>query len=305
MEDYELASLDDKLHAVKVTCDETLDVDQLRSISGAKLIITPSNALKLSDLCTNPHNPNKAIQYAIDEQLEKVDLSGFYIIDNVMMKKLTTNNNKIKQLQLGPSGFLTDNAIIAISKLEKLEKLDLAFCPKLTKAALTTIVLEHPNLESLDLADSKLTGKEITNIILNLKNPKSLNLSYCNLTRDDILTILSKHTNLESLGIARSGNDKKLCVASEKDEVATAISNLLKLQSLNLNGWSGISEIISNLPISLNKLSLSNDKVRSSEIESALLKQPLDSLDLRGCRNLRQYGAHELKKKFPNCEIIF
>ena len=199
------------------------------------------------------------------------------------LKKFDPIKHKIVGLNLCYCGIInwSDKSLLNLfTKRRNLKYLNLSVT-NITTEALKIILTGCSNLESLDFHSCDTinwSDKSLSNLIAN-PNLKSLNINTTNITDEALEIILIKCLNLENL-------DLYYCLLINWSDKAllNLFSKLKNLTSLNLS-WT-------NTP----KKSL--ETILSSCCN-------LEFLDLSYCYKISKEEIDELKKSYPNCEIVY
>ena len=176
-----------------------------------------------------------------------------YLYSHPQLDKLDLTNNNMIMFELDSFG--------RYNPYRNLKSLVLRSCIKVTDNSLVTVVAKFPNLERIDLTDTRVTFDGMADISINCKHLKDLNLSRTHVTDRDlpavIVPYLSKLTRFDLSHCNNVGNEganaiAQYCTGLEVinlgfTKVTTEGANIIAtrcehLKELGLTGLTGESD---------------------------------------------------------------
>lgn len=163
--------------------------------------------------CTRIRDISSITQYCTG--LQKLNLSCFYYITDLIVISIAENCTKLISLNLNSCDNLSDESIVAISQYCKgLQLLELTQCYCITDKSIISISKNCLRLKSLSLNYCGLiTDNSIISLAQHCFGLQSLEVAYCINLTDDSIILLSKYCNdLQILDLAFCTNLSDYCI---------------------------------------------------------------------------------------------
>jgi uncharacterized protein YjbI with pentapeptide repeats len=109
----------------------------------------------------------------------------------------------LQQIDLGSTEITGEGFNSEAIKLEKLHEIHMFWCTKLTDEYLKMLLEKCPNLQKLNLSDTKITGEGFNSAAIKLENLHEIHISYCNnLTDDHLKRLIEKCPDLQKINLS-------------------------------------------------------------------------------------------------------
>ncbi|KAL9702337.1 hypothetical protein quinque_005855 [Culex quinquefasciatus] len=274
-----------------------------------ELKITPALQFKVGKVKKTIQTPGFISFLTSQPNLVHLDLSSSLGVTDEVMELITTTLTKLKTLKLRRCILITDEGIMEIVKLERLEVLDLSNCERISDRAMFNGVIGRrmKNLQELYLCElPSLSDYSLIQVTLNFDKIQILDLSsspnaatdatlqYINFyllhLRKLILYCCTKVTDAGLTGIDLPYNPLEIWDISE----SFAIDRIFKLRTLVLTGCYKITDLALQKGFSfgeLKELHLARCSMLTEAGIEALVtnNKSIEYLDLSECPNVNDH----------------
>ncbi|KAJ3379998.1 hypothetical protein HDU92_006248 [Lobulomyces angularis] len=177
---------------------------------------------------------NTLIKYCnkVSTDLEKLDLTGCYFINDSSVNSITDICPNLSSLNLSNCWNISDTSIKKIGLLKRLRELDISYCNKITGHAFETVVWAE--ISSLNISYLKnIRDEQLDRFLCTTTGLKSLFMRRCvNLTDFGLLSVVRYCKTLQDLDLKDCSQISGKCISTN-------------LKSLNLTFCSKLSNISS------------------------------------------------------------
>ena len=213
-------------------------------------------------------------------ELNKIQLTGAVQISDNGIEVLVRSCPNLTSVNLSGCGSVTDAGIVFLTeRCQKLQSLLLSGIAVSDHALVTLSMNNHGLLREIDLSCCRPSGEpNLSNVVL-----MEASSTYCLITDGGLMKLVEGCPQLESISLAFCRTITGLAIAHMAQHCSRLISiNLSECYMIGDDGFCAIAQRCQGLQIA----ELSNCPGLSNAAIQQLLKLPLRSLNVSGCRDI-------------------
>ncbi|GAB9471681.1 F-box/lrr-repeat protein 13 [Globisporangium polare] len=178
------------------------------------------------------------------KKVKDVNLTGCSGLSDLAVGRLFHRAKQIRAITLSSCTGITDQALAWVLEdmLDKskcgecLEHVDVSYCPQLSAQAIHQLVVQCPNLTSLNLSGCVyLTDANLVEIITSCEKLVRLEVGFCRELSDQVVLAIAQQLSLEELSLAR-------CVKITDESMLEIAAQFTVLKKLNVSACKKLTE---------------------------------------------------------------